>query len=113
MSEKFDISQMLADMDGGSLLEQLAYAVHEAAKAAVLHGDGAKKSKVALTLDIAGVKNAQQVVIAHKLEFKTLTPRGSVTEVTGNECPFHVSSRGVSLMPDNQRDLFKQESDNG
>lgn len=112
MSEKeFDVAQLLSDLDGGSLLHQIAFAVHESAKSVVRHSDGRQKGKVQITMDIEHVKNAEQVVLHHKLEFKVLQPRGHQVEVVQNESPVHVTARGVSLLPDNQLGLFSAEKE--
>lgn len=111
MSKSFDVAQMMEDMDGGTLKEQLSHAVHEVAKSVVLHGDAKSKGKVSMTFDITRVKNAQQVIITHKLEYKALTPKGSTAEVRSNESPMHVSANGVTLMPDNQQQLFERSED--
>lgn len=110
MSKQFDVAEMLQDMDGGTLKDQLAFAVHEVAKSVVFHGDAKKKGKVVLTLDIAAIKNASQVNIVHRLEYRALTAKGSTAEITSNESPMHVSQNGITLMPDNQADMFKETS---
>ena len=106
-----EMTELLSDLDAGTLLDQLGHAIHEAAKSVVLHGERVKGSgRVALVFDVGFVRNASQVVLKHKLEFKQLTPRGSTTEVSENVAPVHVSARRVSLIPDDQLDMFKEPS---
>lgn len=112
MSEQFDIARMIEDLDGGTLAGQLSHAVHETAKAVVMHGEPKRKGKVKLEFTILPVKNSQQVVVEHKLTFTQLTARGDVTETRGNETPMHVSAKGVTLIPDNQQDMFRRERAN-
>lgn len=104
-----EVTELLSDLDAGSLLDQLGHALHEAAKSVVLHGERVKgPGRVALVFEVGFVKNASQVVLKHRLEFKQLTPRGSMTEVSENTAPVHVSARRVSLIPDNQLDMFRE-----
>lgn len=108
---KFEVQDMLQDLDGGTLMEQLSHAVHEVAKSVVLHG-GKRKGKVVLELNMEQIKNASQVSIQHKMIYKRLTRRGDVSETRGNETPMHVSQTGVSLTPDGQHDLVERLRNN-
>lgn len=104
-----DVQNMIEDLDGGSLMDQLAVAIHEAAKSAVLHG-GKRKSKVTLDLTFDQIKGASQVMIDHKLTFKTLSAKGDVTETRMNQAPMHVTRTGVSSTPDGQLDFVQQQA---
>lgn len=105
----FDATQMLQDLDGGTLTDQLSSAIHEVAKSVVLNGDAKRKGKVTLELTFEQIRNASQVNIAHKLSYKQLTPKGDVSETRGDESPMHVTRTGVSVTPDGQFDFIEQQ----
>lgn len=105
---QFDVQEMLRDLDGGTLENQLATAIHEVAKSVVFHGEGNRKGKVTLELNIEAIKGASQVRINHKLTYKQLTKRGDKTETRSNDAPMHVTRTGVSSTPDGQIDLIER-----
>lgn len=109
MQKDFEVQDMLGDLDGGSLLNQIGHSVHEVAKSVVLHGDGKRKGKVTLELTFEQIKGASQVRIGHKLTFKKLTERGDQTETRENDAPMHVTRTGVTSTPDGQLDLVEMQ----
>lgn len=107
--DKFEVQEMLSDLDGGALLHQLSHAVHESAKSVCLHGDGKKTGEVTLKLTFRQIsKGASQVMIGHKLTFKELTAAGDRTENRSNESPMHVTRTGVTSTPEGQLDFIEQ-----
>ena len=109
-TRNFNAANMLEDLDGGSLLDQISHAVHEVAKSVVHHGDGRKKGKVTLELNFDTIRGASQVMIAHKLAYKQLTAKGDLTETRGDEAPMHVTRTGVTATPDGQLDFVQQQA---
>lgn len=105
----FDVQEMLSDLDGGTLNQQLALAIHESAKSAVRHG-GKRKAKVTLELTFDQIAKASQVMIKHKLSFKTLSAKGDVLTTRENDSPMYVTRTGVTSSPEGQTDFVHNQA---
>jgi len=81
--EENDVQEILSDLDVGSLLDQLAITIHDAATSAV-HRGGKRKAKVTLDLTFDQITGASQVMIEHKLQFKVLIAKGDVIGTRSN-----------------------------
>lgn len=106
MSETFDFTQALADMDGGVLLAKLSRAVQETARGTAEHGEKGKTGKVTLELVFSRIGESNQVDVTHTVTYAKPTRRGKATETDKTSTPFHVTGRGhLSIVP-TTGDLF-------
>ncbi len=104
MTKPTEISQFIADCDGGVFDGQVSQILSEAAMSTVTHG---KQSKVVIEFNMKRIGESQQVMIDNKLNYKMPTAKGSVSEDSTTNTPFYVGQGGrMSLFPENQTDMF-------
>lgn len=95
-----DVSQFLAELDGGHFERMLSIAMSESAAAAVDHQ---KKAVVTLQLSFEPIKGTHQVQVEHKLSFSRPTLEGKRSEEATRNTPMHVGKYGaLSVQPPNQ-----------
>lgn len=95
-----NVSEFLAELDGGSFERMLSIAMSESAAAAVDHQ---KKAVVTLQLSFEPIKGTHQVHVEHKLSFSRPTLEGKRSEEATRGTPMHVGKYGaLSISPPNQ-----------
>ncbi|WP_431688772.1 hypothetical protein [Hahella sp. NBU794] len=99
-----NVTNFIADLDGGVFEEKLSHALSLVASGVVEHN---KTGKVKIELDISRIGNSYQVSIGHKLSFMAPTSRGKTSEEDSTQTPMHVGSKGkLTLFPEGQNQLF-------
>lgn len=99
-----NITDFLAELDGGVFEQKLSRAVSEVAIGVVNEG---KPGKVTITLDMKPIGNGHQVTIDHKLSFVRPTRKGRLSEDDSTQTPMHVGPQGrLTMFPENQNQLF-------
>lgn len=101
---KTNIHDMLSDMSGGTLAEQIGHAISCVADGVTSFGG---KGKITLTLDLARIGESNQVNTKHTLVYIEPTMRGERREKTTGQTPLYVNQGGeVTAMPRKQMDAF-------
>lgn len=93
-----DVTQLLADLDGGMLEIALSRALSEVSAAVVDHGtNGAKvrTGKVSLEFSFEHIKGTHQVISSHRISFVKPTSMGKASEETEGQTPLHVGRFGA------------------
>ena len=112
MNEKpYDVTETMADMDGGAFMQRVSKAVQDTAFAVSNQDDAeARKGKVTITFDLEKIKNSRQVHVSHDVAFAYPTARGKRTENHKTATPMHVGNRGaLTLFPENQAEMFGKD----
>lgn len=87
-----DVSDFLAELDGGRFERMLSIAMSESAAAAVDHQ---KKATVTLSLSFEPIKGTHQVHVEHKLAFTRPTMEGKRSEEAVRGTPMFVGKYGA------------------
>ena len=104
-----DVPQLIGELDAGQFERMVSIALSQCAASTV---DNGKKSKVKIELDIEPIKGTHQVRLHHKLIFSRPTTTGKSSEEATTSTPLHVGKYGrLSLVPENQVDMFKAKSE--
>jgi hypothetical protein len=94
-------------LDAGVFMNKIAGALNTAALGVLNNGS---KGKVVLTFDIDRMGNSieeKRVMIKHKLQYVTPTPRGKVSEEDTTETPMFVNRGGkLTILQEDQGNLF-------
>lgn len=102
-----DVPEFLGELDAGTFMNKIAGALNTAALGVLNNGS---KGKVVLTFDIDRMGNSieeKRVMIKHKLQYVTPTPRGKVSEEDTTETPMFVNRGGkLTIFQEDQGDLF-------
>lgn len=106
-----NVEQLFADLDGGMFERKLSHILSEVAGAVVDHG---KKGQITIKLDLSQIGTSHQVAIAHSLQYKRPTSRGSASEDETTTTPMHVGKKGaLTFFPEKQTTLFDEEEKSG
>ncbi|MCK0153892.1 hypothetical protein MWU49_09265 [Alcanivorax sp. S6407] len=106
MSTKVD--DFVYDLDGGVFAEKLSRALSDVAAGTVDHGNGKKKGKVVIELDMQQIGESHQIQISHTLKVSRPTLRGKATEEDTTTTPMYVGRGGkMTIAPDAQIDFLK------
>lgn len=92
---KTNITEFIGELGAGTVESKLEHVLSDAALSAVMHGDGKRKSKVAIELTFSQVGENNQVIVSHKIACTSLTKRGKRMEEDTTETPFFVGKGGV------------------
>ena len=104
-----DVSEFIADLDGGHFERMLAVALSQSAAAAIDHNPrGKAKSKVTLDFTIEQIAGTQQVRMSHRLIFKKPTSTGRSTDEAEGHTVWHVGKGGKLSLA--QPSLLDKES---
>lgn len=105
MTETYDFTETLKDLDAGVFSQQVSSAMQEVALGVV---ENDKKGKLTLTFDVKRIGESHQVQISHSLQFIRPTKRGDKRETVKTSTPMHVGRGGrLSFTPASQTDMFK------
>ncbi|TPQ24912.1 hypothetical protein [Methylomonas koyamae] len=78
---------------------------------AVIRGDGKKKGKVTIEIELDKIGDSSSVTVAHTLKVSKPTKRGKATEEDTTSTPMYVDNFGyLTIAPQTQEDLFRQEN---
>lgn len=103
MSDTFDPTNFLKELDAGVYVEKLSRALRDAALGVVQYGDNGVKGKVTLDFTMTRIGESNQLEIAHKITQSIPTPRGKKGEENTTRTPVFVAGNGaMSIMPDTQ-----------
>lgn len=106
-----EISEVMADFDGGVFTNQATAALADAALGVVTHGDKGRKGKVLIELTIERIGESSQVQISHKLAYSIPTRRGKRGEELTTQTPMYVAHGGkLSIAPENQLDWVGKDT---
>ena len=101
------VPDFLGELDAGVFMNKIAGALNTAALGVLNNGS---KGKVVLTFDIDRMGNSieeKRVMIKHKLQYVTPTPRGKVSEEDTTETPMFVNRGGkLTILQEDQGNLF-------
>lgn len=107
-----NVPDFLGELDAGVFINKIAGALNTAALGVLNNGS---KGKVVLTFDIDRMGNSieeKQVMIKHKLQYITPTPRGKVSEEDTTETPMFVNRGGkLTILQEDQGNLFTLSGD--
>lgn len=102
-----NVPDFLGELDAGVFMNKIAGALNTAALGVLNNGS---KGKVVLTFDIDRMGNSieeKRVMIKHKLQYVTPTPRGIVSEEDTTETPMFVNRGGkLTILQEDQGNLF-------
>lgn len=102
-----NVPDFLGELDAGVFMNKIAGALNTAALGVLNNGN---KGKVVLTFDIDRMGNSieeKRVMIKHKLQYVTPTPRGKVSEEDTTETPMFVNRGGkLTILQEDQGNLF-------
>ncbi|HEJ8266499.1 TPA: hypothetical protein SMJ07_004326 [Klebsiella oxytoca] len=102
-----NVPDFLGELDAGVFINKIAWALNTAALGVLNNGS---KGKVVLTFDIDRMGNSieeKRVMIKHKLQYITPTPRGKVSEEDTTETPMFVNRGGkLTILQEDQGNLF-------
>ena len=102
-----NVPDFLGELDAGVFTNKIAGALNTAALGVLNNGS---KGKVVLTFDIDRMGNSieeKRVMIKHKLQYITPTPRGKVSEEDTTETPMFVNRGGkLTILQEDQGNLF-------
>ena len=99
-----DVTQFVADLDGGVFMQKLGRAISEVAGGVVDNND---KGAIDIRLNFKRIGQSYQVNIGHTLKYTVPTLRGKIMEEDTTETPMHVNTGGrVSIFPENQHQLL-------
>lgn len=102
-----NVPDFLGELDAGVFINKIAGALNNAALGVLNNGS---KGKVVLTFDIDRMGNSieeKRVMIKHKLQYITPTPRGKVSEEDTTETPMFVNRGGkLTILQEDQGNLF-------
>ncbi len=102
-----NVPDFLGELDAGVFINKIAGALNTAALGVLNNGS---KGKVVLTFDIDRMGNSieeKRVMIKHKLQYITPTPRGKVSEEDTTETPMFVNRGGkLTILQEYQGNLF-------
>ncbi|HCB0044705.1 TPA: hypothetical protein MYL10_003828 [Klebsiella pneumoniae] len=107
-----NVPDFLGELDAGVFINKIAGALNNAALGVLNNGS---KGKVVLTFDIDRMGNSieeKRVMIKHKLQYITPTPRGKVSEEDTTETPMFVNRGGkLTILQEDQGNLFTLSGD--
>ncbi len=107
-----NVPDFLGELDAGVFINKIAGALNTAALGVLNNGS---KGKVVLTFDIDRMGNSieeKRVMIKHKLQYITPTPRGKVSEEDTTETPMFVNRGGkLTILQEDQGNLFTLNGD--
>lgn len=102
-----NVPDFLGELDAGVFINKIAGALNTAALGVLNNGS---KGKVVLTFDIDRMGNSieeKRVMIKHKLQYITPTPRGKVSEEDTTKTPMFVNRGGkLTILQEDQGNLF-------
>ncbi|HBR1419131.1 TPA: hypothetical protein L9L58_004349 [Klebsiella quasipneumoniae subsp. similipneumoniae] len=102
-----NVPDFLGELDAGVFINKIAGALNTAELGVLNNGS---KGKVVLTFDIDRMGNSieeKRVMIKHKLQYITPTPRGKVSEEDTTETPMFVNRGGkLTILQEDQGNLF-------
>ncbi|MCE0117993.1 hypothetical protein LVT75_09420 [Klebsiella variicola subsp. variicola] len=102
-----NVPDFLGELDAGVFINKIAGALNTTALGVLNNGS---KGKVVLTFDIDRMGNSieeKRVMIKHKLQYITPTPRGKVSEEDTTETPMFVNRGGkLTILQEDQGNLF-------
>ena len=102
-----NVPDFLGELDAGVFINKIAGALNTAALGVLNNGS---KGKVVLTFDIDRMGNSieeKRVMIKHKLQYITPTPRGKGSEEDTTETPMFVNRGGkLTILQEDQGNLF-------
>lgn len=101
------VSEMIADLDGGTFEERLGRVLSEVAGAVI---DNGRAGEVNVKFSLKRIGNSYQVQIDHKLAYKRPTSRGTVAEDSISSTPMYVGKGGaLSFFPEGQGQMFDKK----
>src|SRR5512138_3809285 len=107
MSQTYDFTETLGELDAGVFASKLSRAVADTALGVMTNGDKGKKGKVTITLEFSRIGESSQVNVDHTLVYSKPTKRGKSSEEDTTQTTFYVGRGGhLSIVPHNQGQLF-------
>jgi len=104
------LNETLNELDAGIFMQQVESALKEVALG-VIRSDK-KKGSVTLILELDRIGESDSVTVNHTLKFNKPTRRGKATKEMTTSTPMYVNNLGyLTISPQTQDDLFKQEHD--
>lgn len=101
-----DFTELLPEMDGGVLAQQVGIALSEVAAGVINTG---RKGHVTIRFNIKRIAESRSVQIDHQLAYEEPTPKGQRTEKRTTSTPMYVGANGrLTLFPESQPPLFDQ-----
>lgn len=101
-----DPGEFISELDAGLFESKLARALSDVALGVT--NNEKKQGKVTVTFTLSRIAESSQVNVAHRLEYKKPTRRGSQGEDDTTSTPMHVGRGGrLTISPDTQNDMFK------
>lgn len=105
-----NLYETLGEFDAGLFSQKTLEALKDTALA-VIRGDGKKKGKVTIEIELDKIGDSSSVTVAHTLKVSKPTKRGKATEEDTTSTPMYVDNLGyLTIAPQTQEDLFKQEN---
>lgn len=99
-----DVSQFIADLDGGVFEQKLAHMLSQVAAATIDHG---RQGSISIELKMKQIGSSHQVQVDHVLKYKRPTKRGTQSEDEATSTPMHVGTGGkLSFFPEKQGQMF-------
>ena len=110
MTEQFDFTTVLQELDAGVFASKLSQAVRDVALGAVTHS---KPGKVVIELTMKRLGESNQIMLEHNLKYSKPTLRGKAGEENSTSTALYVAGNGaISIMPDTQTGFqFDKEDD--
>jgi hypothetical protein len=105
------LNETIDELDAGLFMQQVEAALKEVALG-VIRNDK-KKGSVTLVLELDRIGESDSVTVNHTLKFNKPTRRGKATEEMTTSTLMYVNNLGyLTISPQTQDDLFKQENGN-
>ena len=106
MTEQYDFTQTLNDLDAGIFAAKVSAAVQQVALGVVEHG---REGEIVIKLKMKTIGESHQVQLNHSLIYKRPTKRGKKSEEDDTSTALYVGRGGsLSIMPASQTDMFKE-----
>lgn len=96
MSEQYDFTETLQDLDAGIFSSKISRAVRDVAIGVSEHG---RKGKVTIELDMQRIGESNQIQMHHTIKFEKPTKRGKQIEHDTTATPLYVSMKGLTFAP--------------
>ncbi|ULQ47431.1 hypothetical protein JN531_003905 [Flagellatimonas centrodinii] len=97
---KTDFADLVGDLNGGVLEEQLNRALSDVAANVCTTG---QRGEVVLTMKLKQIDDSSQVSLSHKLKYVLPKPRGKLMEEHESATPLHVGRGGkLTIYPNAQ-----------
>lgn len=110
--QKPDFLKTIDTLQGGVVAEMASRLLADVAMATCEYGDGKRKGKFTLTIDVAKGKGEDIVEIKHTLSYKHPTAKGSKAEDVADEQVLYINKKGaLTAVPDTKGEYNFAPSD--